>query len=71
MFLHVARNLCKRLPKADIEGNVCVVVNLLDRAKDMINEDARVEVAKLFYWKVKRRWHLRHPTKSSSISNQG
>ena len=47
-FLYVAKKLWKLLAPDDLRENVCVVVNLFDTVKDMINVSERFEVAKLF-----------------------
>ena len=46
--MHVARKLRALLSEQDLEKNICVVVNLFDNAKDLINENERLDVAELF-----------------------
>jgi len=48
IYLHVAKKLWKCLPKVDLNQKICVVANVFDKVKDMINGSERFEVAELF-----------------------
>ena len=48
IYLHIARKLVKMFSEVELNDNICLIAHLHYRAKDLIHDDERLNIAELF-----------------------